>query len=162
GKRSGLCLWPLCRDDHAPSRSLQVGPARLLDNVLQHTAQRARWVGDGGALAAIDFRNEHLLILNPDKPKERRVLGPLRGMCQLTISTDGQWGAGGKGVFGYEGKVWPLPDGMPGPDLPGCGNLMFSPDSQWLVTEGHDSFCFWRVGTWRPERTFPKDQFDRQ
>lgn len=92
------------------------------------------------------------------------------GVVALAFSPDGTMLASGAGIRGSDTNltIWSLPAGnllrtVPTAQTYHVGEIMFSPDGQWVTTAGGDYSYgpaqLWRVSNWQLMQTFPGDAF---
>ena len=57
-------------------------------------------------------------------------------------------------AFGAGVSIWDIGKAQVVTNLPVNGvNAAFSPDGRWLVTGSTEEYCFWQVGSWKPDHT---------
>jgi tetratricopeptide (TPR) repeat protein len=110
-------------------------------------------------LAVVDYRHGQALLLNPERPAERRVLGRLPVIRSVALSPDGRWAAGAGNWSRLQ--VWRLADGQVVFEAPDQNYTAFSPDGRWLVSGGPRDYRCWRAGSWEPNWVLPRDQDSR-
>jgi WD40 repeat protein/Tfp pilus assembly protein PilF len=166
GKTSGLRLWPCRPDPQGAPRARLVGVPQVLQRGFwgewqqrafqapRHSWQRACWSSDGGFLAMLRTNkllgkesDELVLIPDPKRPAEPRVLGRSSSMNTVALSPDGQWVATGERSRNLV-RVWRVSDGEVVKDIPDCYHAAFSPDGRHLVTGGWTHYHFRHVDLW--------------
>ena len=153
----GVQVWPVECD--LTSNSAQIGPPEPLDPQLRNTssfgisADGRTWIAERGTSAS--WTGRATLVVNQDQNVETYdLVKPY--LTAVTASPNGQWVAAGN-KWGEGVTVWRAADGKQVRQLTARGSAIqaFSPDSQWIVTNGGDAVRFWEVGTWNLRHTFP-------
>jgi tetratricopeptide (TPR) repeat protein len=98
------------------------------------------------------FNESRAVVVDLQKPTTPVCFLAHEAIGHIAMSADGRWVATAADTATDEVKVvkvWEADSGRQVTQLPvTAGRMAFSPDSQWLVTGGTDSFRFWRTGSW--------------
>jgi WD40 repeat protein len=103
----------------------------------------------GRVVAHLTAGTVRVLFLN--EPSRNRQLEAPRGSSRLTLSPGGKWVAAGH-WRGNQVSVWNTETGELGASLlrgSSSANVLFSPDSKWLVTGTSQDYRLWSVPSWR-------------
>jgi serine/threonine protein kinase/WD40 repeat protein/tetratricopeptide (TPR) repeat protein len=160
----GSFLWPMAYGRGQSDAILQIGPPRSLGSpavvAADWSSERKVFVLPGGNSAIIS-EPAWGQVDRVDLRDHRRskLVGNLIRLSEMATSLDGRWLATSSYWFPSQPiKVWDLQTGKHACDLPIIDHaaLVFSPDSQWLVTSRTSEFHFWKVGSWKVDRTIAR------
>ena len=152
---AGLLRWPVAA---SPAGRLEIGPPTPVAAVATRPTGRIRMGNDGRTLAVVvDEELGRVVLLDlSDSSRSVRIAGH-RNLERLDLSSDGRWVA--TGTWRGEGvKVWDAHLGSLVCDLPVSvgAEVLFSPDSRWLVTGSGDEYVLWETTHWSPVRRHPR------
>jgi WD40 repeat protein len=141
--------WPLRFE--GPTGLTLDPPATLLQRYTSH---------EGGLLAADGTHLAHINVAvvswhNLQQQRDVYSWADHPNVAGMDVSPDGNWLATGT-FHGHSVKVRDLRTGKLARDLRSLGtaNVVFSPNSKWLVTCSSDDHCLWETGSWTRLHTF--------
>lgn len=154
-----LQCWPVTTEDRDPNVR-RIGPPQSI-NV--HKGAENACLISGGRRVAIAGSGSGLL-LDLDRPGERKALSGHVNATFISASPDGQWIATGAWPSG-DVVIWNAQTGdhvralsltEPG-RVKGSANVRFSPDGRWLVVGAQGEYLLFAVGTWELHRRLAGD-----
>ena len=145
---SGLARWPIRQESRA--ERIRIGPRQQVHQAGNTALVYSSLSPDGGQIAAVISGAGQARVMELANPEKLITLGPHSGMRHISLSPDGKWVATGTWQ-GAGAKVWDVRSGRLVHEFPepSHANVLFSPDSRWLVTAGMQ-YHLWETGTWRP------------
>jgi WD40 repeat protein len=158
GSQRGLERWPI-RPAGEPN-VWRVGPPADLG--IRPRSRQWNWgaVGPDGRVVVSDWSANQVTLLDPDRPKERRVFPHLKPRA-VSISPDGRWVAAGT-WHGDRSAVWSAATGEAKPFAPvsshASQHVTFSADGRHLVLSEFKCYDFLRSGRWEKESSRPRVQ----
>jgi WD40 repeat protein/serine/threonine protein kinase len=161
GGKGGLIRWPIRKDQDKDREGLVVGPPTLLFD--SSDVRAIRPMAEGTRIAFADRGRGKVVLTDSTRNTSMVVLGDVANASQVATSPDGQWVAASTFFgTGISATVWDvrkrtLAWQSPRQDEQGDANVRFSPDGQWLVTGTPRAYRFWKVGSWEPGPSIPRD-----
>ena len=133
----------------------KIGPTESLVGPTPGRWHWACWSADGRRLAFADHEHSQVVVVDADRPSERKVRQDLPEVVTVALSPDGRWAAAGFDK-GASVRVWEVDAAGASRVLPAetsstTHHVAFSPDGRWLVVGGQAEYRFWEVGSWRAD-----------
>jgi WD40 repeat protein len=156
----GLFRCPLIRLGH--DRQCRLGKPILVNTeCADPVAGRMGWISADGRLCAI-VGNNRCQLFRTDTSEKLAETGVQPGMRFSALSADGALFASGAwhapGVNVWDAKTGALLKRLPTDEnlSTATANVVFSPETRFLVTSTRDWYSFWETGSWSLKRRIPQ------
>jgi len=134
---------------------------RLLNAPPNQEWKCAGFSRDGRWVVVPDAAERRFLLLDAERPAERKAFTGGPSLLSFALSRDGRWLAVGLDREPTGIKVWDTTSGQEVHDPEGIwdterAHVAFSPDGRWLASGSATHYRLWKVGSWEAGPIIPR------